>query len=302
MSQTESKQGTANRAIADAINALKNQFEAALIAEWDIETDAAKVRNAMQVLPNRCVQCKKRPEGFGGDPCTCKPRPKYERCLVNPRNTLLELLRQRCRGVSTSRSLAEFVEQITRIGVANGRNLVWVKGQIRGLRRSLSRVCRMWIIGVCPPPFRDTGQLPQWFKDDGEIVGDNSSRGLSSEESEAELALIEAGIEEYFEAAKSAALDQATIQMAQVDRERMPRKRARQDITAAVIARIKRDNPGESIEWICQQLDDKKCPLRGNDQRAGFSSWHAIWKDPTCRNRIKRFISAIQPAAAERKV
>ena len=302
MPQTRPQRGTPNRAIGRAINTLKDRFETALFAEWDIAADAAKVRNAMDRLPNRCVQCKKRPEGFGGDNCTCQPRPKYERYLANPRNTLLELLGMRCQGVSASKALAEFVEQITKIGVASGRDLAWVKGQIHRLRPSLSRVCRRWIIGVCPPPFRHTGQLPRWFKDHGEIMEDNSSRSLTTEESEAELALIEVGIEHDFEGAKNAALNQATIKMAQVDKEPLPRKRARQDITAAVIARIKRDDPGESIEWICKQLDIKKYPLRETDKRAGFSSWHAAWKDPARRNRIKRFISGIEPAAAERKV
>lgn len=305
MLQAGPQDRTANRVFARAIKAVHDRFEYALGAEWDVRTDSAKIRNAMKALPNRCLQCKKPIAGVSGDICTCKGRMGTERCLSNPRNTLLELLRQRCQSVLASVSLAEFVEQITRIGVANGRDLGWVEGQIHGLRPSLSHACRKWIVGVCPDPFNYTGQLPAWFKDDGVILGAESYRSLSSDDSEAELVLIEAQIAQHFEKAERAALDQASIQMAQVVhlfRERAPRKRARQDITAAMIATIKRDNPGWSIERICQHLDVMRCPLRENYRRAGFASWHGTWNHPQYRNRIKRFISDIQPAAAEKKV
>jgi hypothetical protein len=306
MLQAGPQDRTANRVFARAIKAVHDRFEYALGAEWDVRADSAKVRNAMQALPNRCLQCKKPAAGISGDICTCKGTMGTERCLSNPRNTLLELLRQRCQSVLASVSLAEFVEQITRIGVANGSDLEWVEGQIYGLRPSLSRACRKWIVGVCPDPFNYTGQLPAWLKkDDRVILEAELYRSLSSEDAEAELVLIEAQIALHFEEAERAALDQASIQMAQAVRlvpERAQRKRARQDITAAMIAKIKRDNPGWSIERICGLLDIKKCPLRECDRRAGFSSWHVIWKQAQYRNRIKRFISDILPAAAERKV
>jgi hypothetical protein len=302
MPQTGPRAPTPNGVIDRAIKAVHDSFEDGLVAEWDIQADSAKVRNAMNVLPNRCLQCKKRAAGIGGDICTCKTPTGYERCFSNPWNTLLGLLRQRYQSVLTSVSLAKFVGQITSIGIAHGRDLDWVEDQIQGLMPSFSRICRTWIIGVCPPPFKDTGKLPAWMKNQGVIAETDSHRSLSSDDSEAEFVLIEAENAQYFEAAKQAALDQASIQMAQVAPERVPRKRARQDITVAMIARIKRDNPGWSIERICQHLDDKRCPLRENDRRAGFPSWHGIWKDLEYRNRIKRFISDIQPAAAEKKV
>ena len=305
MQQAGRQARTPNRVIARAIKAVHDKFEDALVAEWDIRTDSAKIRNAMYPLPNRCQQCEKPVAGIGGDICACKTRTGTERCLSNPRNALREMLQQRSQSVSTSVSLAKFVEQITGIGVANGRDLYWVEGQIQGLRPSFSRACRKWIVGVCPPPFNDTGQLPAWLKDDGVILDAELHRALSSDDSEAELVLMEAQVAPYFEEAKKVALDQASIQMARVVRhvpEHAPRTRARQDVTAALIARIKRDHPGWSIERICQQLDVKRCPLRERDRRAGFSSWHAIWMHPQHRSRIKRFISGIQPAAAEKKV
>jgi hypothetical protein len=304
MSRDKAQALATNPAFARAIKAVHSEFENALIAEWDIRGDSAKIRNAMQPLPNRCQQCKK-PAAGTGDICGCKTKTGYERCLSNPRNTLLEVLRRRCQSILVSVSLKKFVEQITSIGVANGRDLDWVEGQIHGLRSSFSRVCRKWIVGICPPPFNDTGVLPAWLKDDRVILDAELHRGLSSDESEAELVLIEAQIAQHFQEAGSAALDQASIQMAQVVRlapEHVPRKRARQNIIAAVIARIKRDNPDLSIERICQLLDVNKCPLRESDKRAGFSSWHAAWNHPQYRNRIKRFISDIEPAAAEKKV
>lgn len=289
---------------ARAIKAVLGNFEDGLVAEWDIRVDSAEIRNAKQPLLSRCRQCKKPAAGNGGDICKCETKIGYERCLSNPRNTFLRLLRQRCQSVLASVSLAKFVEQITNIGVANGRDLDWVEGQIQGLGPSLSRVCRRWIVGVCPPPCPETGHLPAWLKDHGVILGLEEHR-LSSDDSEAEFVQIEDQIAPYFEEAKKAALDQASIRMAQVVRpvaERPPRKRARQDITAAMIARIKRENPDWSIERICQHLDVMQCPLREKDRHHSFSSWHGIWKNPQYRNRIKRFISNIQPAAAEKKI
>jgi hypothetical protein len=280
-------------------------FEGAFVSEWDIRADAAEILNAMQPLPNRCLHCKKPAAGIRGDICTCKTKIEYERCVSNPRNTLFGLLRQRCQSILASVSFAKFVEQITSIGVANGRDLDWVKSQIEGLRPLFSSACRKWIVGVCPLPFRDTGQLPAWLKDDGVISEAELSRSLSSKDSEAELARMETQIAQYFEEAMRAALDEASIRMAQVVRpfpERAPRNRPRHNITAAMIARIKRDNPDWSIERICQYLDVVRCPVREKDKLADFSSWHGVWKNLQYRNRIKRFISDIQPAAAEKKV
>jgi hypothetical protein len=291
--------------IERAVETLHNGFADALSAEWDIQADSAKVRNAMQPLPNRCRQCKKPAAGFGISVCTCKDRVEYERCLSNPRETLLDLFRQRCQSVLRSVSLATFVEQITNIAIANGRDLDWVEGQIRELWPSCSRVCRKWIIDVCPPPFMQTRQLPAWFRDHGVVVDADSHRALSSDDSEAEFRRIEGAVEPYFEEAYKKAVHQASIQIAKVAypvHERVPRGRARQDLTAAFIARTKRDNPEWSIEQICRHLDAYHLPLHKNYERLGFSTWHDIWKDPKYRNRIKRFISAIEPAAPDRKL
>jgi hypothetical protein len=303
MSRDKAQALATNRFLAHAIKAVHDKFKKALMAEWDIRGDSAEIRNAMHPLRNRCQQCKKPAAGIG-DICECRTKTKFERCLSNPRNTLLELLLGRCQSVSSSVTLAKFVEQITRIGVANGRDLNWVKGQIHGLRPLLSRTCRKWIVGVCPSPFNHTGLLPAWPKDDGVILEAELHRSMSAEDSEAEFVLIEAQLAECFEEAKKEALDQANIQMAQVVRlvpENTRRQRARQDIIAAMIAKIKRDNPKWSIERICRQLDVRECPRRAKDTDAG-SSWHDLWKNPQHRNRIKRFISQIQPAAPEKKV
>jgi hypothetical protein len=203
-----------------------------------------------------------------------------------------------------SASLAKFVEEITSIGVAGGHDLDWIEGQIQRLRTSLSRVCRKWIIGVSPPSFTYTGLLPAWLKDHGDILGEDSARSLSPDDSEAEFVRIEDEIAQYFEEAKTKALDQASIQIARDARfapDHKRRPRARQDITAAIIANIKRDHPKSSIEQICKDLDIRKCPLRVEDKRAGFSSWHGVWKDPKYRNRIKRYISEIKPAAPKKQ-
>ena len=302
MSRPKAQALATKKVLSHAIKAVHEKFEKALFAEWDVRGDAAKIRNAMHPLRNRCKQCKK-PAAGSGEICECKTKTEYEGCLSNPRNALLELLRQRCQGISVSVSLAQFVEEITAIGVANGLDPNWVESQIQGLRSSFSRVYCKWIIGVCSPSFNDRGFLPVWLKADEVILGAELDRSLSSEESEAELLLIEAQITQHFEEAERAALDQASIQIAQaIIPEHAPRKGPHQDIIAAVVARIKRDNPDESIERICQLLDAKQCPLRERDRRAGFSSWHDLWKHPQHRNRIKKFISAIQPAAAEKKV
>jgi hypothetical protein len=304
MSRTKPQAPTTEETLSRAIGAVHNKFENALVAEWATRGDAAKIRNAMEPLRNRCQQCKKPVAGVG-DICECKTKIAPERCFLNPRNALLDLLRQRCQSILVSVALAKFVEEITRIGVANGRDLDWVQGQIQDLRSSFSHVYRKWMVGVCSPSFNGAGQLPAWLKGDAVIVGTELYRSLSHDDSETELAVIENQIAQYFEEVERAALDLATIQVAQVVRpvpEQARHKRARQDIFAAMIAKIKRDSPGLSIEQICQLLDVKHCPLRESDKRAGYSNWHALWKHPQHRNRIKRFISAIEPAAAEKKI
>ena len=100
----------------------------------------------------------------------------------------------------------------------------------------------------------------------------------------------------------SAAIGQASLQIAQIVRPnaRLSSRRMRQDITAAMIARVRRDNPGMPIEKICQFLDAHGCPVREADRRAGFKTWHGAWKAPKFRQRIKRFISGTQPAAPDK--
>jgi hypothetical protein len=214
------------------------------------------------------------------------------------------LLRQRCASLRDSPSLAEFVKQITTIGVANGRDENWVEDQIEDLQPILSRVRRRWIMAVCGTPFEGLGQLPGWLRDkDREAIPeDELYRSLSHRESEEEFALIEIEIATYFEATKNAALGQASIQLSQVTRDRPRRTRPRQSLIAGMIAMVRRDNPDWSIEQICRCLDTKKCPLRAKDGLAGFSSWHVLWSDPKHRNRIKRFISDIQAAAPEKRI
>lgn len=78
----------------------------------------------------------------------------------------------------------------------------------------------------------------------------------------------------------------------------------RQNITRAIIARVKRDYPGASIQRICQLLDTKKprrVPLPKIWQHLGFETWEAIWTSPAHRTRVKRWISGIKPAAAEKE-
>jgi hypothetical protein len=84
--------------------------------------------------------------------------------------------------------------------------------------------------------------------------------------------------------------------------KRSPRRRARQDLIAGMVATIKRDNHVSSIGQICKLLDMKGFPLREIDRRAGFSTWHGAWKDLDHRPRIKRFISDILPAAPQKKI
>jgi hypothetical protein len=76
------------------------------------------------------------------------------------------------------------------------------------------------------------------------------------------------------------------------------RSRVHLDVTVAIIAAVKRDNP-DSIERICKVLDRKKVPLR-EKWGAEFSSWHSAWVDKKFRNRVKRYISGISPAGAQK--
>jgi hypothetical protein len=80
-------------------------------------------------------------------------------------------------------------------------------------------------------------------------------------------------------------------------------RRERQDVTRAMIARVKHDNPGVSIESICKCLDLKRVPLphRFKGTSSGSAGWHETWKSIIYRPRIKSFISGIKPALAQRK-
>jgi hypothetical protein len=287
-----------------AIRAACDEFERALVAEWDANADSAKIRNAIRVLPNRCRQCGKPVAGIG-DLCVCKTKIDYERFLSNPQNEFRKLFQQRCGGIAASASLAKFVETIGGIAVANDRDLNWVEEETLVLLPSLKCAFRKWVIGICGLPFMHTGMLPEWFKDEQDIIPEvELQRSLSTEDTERELVELESEIGQCFEKAKKAALDQASLQMARAVRvapKRVPARRARQNLIAAMVARIKRDNPEASIERICQILDLKRCPLRVEDKNAGFKSWHAAWANARRRNSIKRFISHIQPAAAEKK-
>lgn len=290
--------------IERAIRTMIEGFEVALVAEWNAGTDSATVRNAMRVQRNRCRKCGKPVAGIG-DTCACKTKIDQVRCVLNPRDTLRKLIQQRCRGIASSVSLRKFVESVSSIAIANDRDLNWVEDQIRGLLPDLKRTCREWLIGILPLPFKYIGVLPAWFKDEREVIPDSDlQQSLSVEDTDAELAKIESEIERCFEEAVNTALDQANLQIAQVvrhDSRHGARRQPRQDIIAAMIARIKRDNPDKSIEQICQILDAKGCPLRAVDKLAGFSSWHGAWQDRQNRNRIKRFVSAIRPAAAQKE-
>lgn len=74
------------------------------------------------------------------------------------------------------------------------------------------------------------------------------------------------------------------------------------DLTDALITRIKRDNPGISIEDICKKLDTRRggVPLPEKFQKLGFTSWHDIWLDKKYRNRVKREISSVRAAKRPR--
>lgn len=287
-----------------AIRAARDEFERALVTEWDTHADSAKIRNAITVLPYRCRQCGK-PVAGTGDVCICKTKIEPERVLSNPQNEFRQLFQQRCGGIATSVSLANFVETISGMAVANARDLNWVKDETQTLLPSLKRAFRKWVIGICGHPFSNTCMLPAWFKDEREIIPEiELQRSLSPEDNEAELVGLETEIGQCFAKAIEAALDQASLQMARVvplAPKRITTRRARQDLIAAMVARVKRGHPGATIEQICEILDRKPCPLRAQEKRDGFTSWHAAWENPRTRNRIKRFISQIQSAAPEKK-
>jgi hypothetical protein len=289
-----------------ALRAVKDQFERDLSAEWNAYLDAPEIRNAMVTLPNRCRYCKKPIAGIAGDICSCRGRIEQERCMSNPRNALLSLFGRRCKSIVSSASLTEFVKTVAGIGLVYGGDLNWIGDQIQGLLPSFRRTFRSWINGVMPPPFIQTRVLPAWFRSREEVIYElDLQRGLDSEETENELVALEAEIDPYFEEAKTAALNQASIEMARVlpsGRKGRESRRARQDLRAAMIAKIKRNHPDWCIEQICKALDAAKCPMRETDRRAGFLSWHDVWKDPKNRNRIKRYISQILAAAPEREI
>jgi len=286
--------------IEHALEAVRNEFELELAAEWNAHQDSAEIRNAIIALPNRCRHCKRPVAGISVNICACRGRIEQERCVSNPRAALLELFRERCNGIVTSASLARFVRTVTKIGLAHNRNLSWVEDQIHGLLPLFRGASRKWFIEVCSHPSVQFGMLPAWSRDEVEVLHEaDLRRSLSTDDTEAELAKVEAEIGPFFQDAKKRALDRASIQIAQflrADSKRGPSRRARQDLTAALIAAIKQDNPVSSIEAICKTLDSKRCPVRPTDKNAGFSTWHGVWEDPQRRNRIKRFISDIQPA------
>jgi hypothetical protein len=288
-----------------ALRSARDEFERTLNVEWNAKTDSAHILNAMTAQRIRCRHCQK-PFAGSGNLCDCRTKIDLVRCISNPQDALRGLLHQRCGDIATSASLATFIRIVANIAVAHDHDLDWVERQMQELLPTLKRAGRKWVIGISPLPFRYTGVLPAWVRDSRtEIPQEDLYQGLSSEDTEAELEAIEAEIERCFDKAKKAALAHANLQMAQVARlapKSVPRRRARQDILAAVIASIKRGNPRASIEQICLILDDKGFPLRDSDKLAGFSTWHDAWADKDQRPPIKRFISGIPPAAPVKKI
>jgi|SRR5580700_5690528 hypothetical protein len=55
MSRTKAQALTTKKILSRAIQAVHGKFENALVAEWDIRGDAAKIRNSMMPLRNRGV-------------------------------------------------------------------------------------------------------------------------------------------------------------------------------------------------------------------------------------------------------
>lgn len=285
------------RGVERALRAVRNQFERDLSSEWNAARDAPTIRNAMESVRNRCRLCKK-PYAGVGDICSCRGRIEQERCVLNPRDAFLELFRQRSEGIVTSAALTKFVEEITYIAAANGFGLNWIEGETRALMPVFKTAIRNWIVDTCSSPSMQTGTLPAWFKQKTDVICDAEvQRQLNNAETEAELKAIESDIEVEFEEAIRAALDYACVSMAQVERRT---RTVRPDVRASLIATVKRDNPGASIERVCVIVDSKRCPVRKVDKQAGFSTWYDAWKDLRNRNRVKRYISGIPPAAFER--
>src|SRR5258708_36428828 len=149
MSRPNPKTGSKSnpgRLVERAIRAAHEEFERALVAEWDTHADSGHIRNAMAVLPYRCRHCRKPVRGFG-NLCVCRTKNDWEHCLSNRRDALHVLLLQQCRGIVASSSLAKFVQNAVGIAVANDRDLNWIECQIQGLLPSLKRECRKWVIG-----------------------------------------------------------------------------------------------------------------------------------------------------------
>jgi len=92
---------------------------------------------------------------------------------------------------------------------------------------------------------------------------------------------------------------QLNLSLNPADRQAAPNQR--QDLTRAIIARAKRDNPGASIESLCKVLDAKCCPLPDAWKNSEFKTWHAIWKSLQDRNKVKRYIAGVLPAFHKRK-
>jgi hypothetical protein len=177
-----------------SIRAARDEFERALVTEWDTHADSAKIRNAITVLPYQCRQCGK-PVAGTGDVCICKAKIESERVLSNPQNEFRQLFQQRCGGIATSVSLANFVETISGIAVTNDRDLNWVEDETQTLLPSLKSAFRKWVTGICGHPFSNTCMLPAWFQDEREIIPEiELQRGLSPEDNEAEVVRLETEI------------------------------------------------------------------------------------------------------------
>jgi len=63
----------------------------------------------------------------------------------------------------------------------------------------------------------------------------------------------------------------------------------------ARIARVKRENPGASIEHICMGVDRLKTSVPPSWKAREFLTWYAAWADPKFRNRVKKYISSVPP-------
>jgi hypothetical protein len=196
----------------------------------------------------------------------------------------------------------KLISDYTELALANpraitGSTLNWLRDSVNRAWIPLAKGYRGWIICACDwDEVTDEWRAPCWLSQalqpaEFPTVPTRDAR-LSNEDTSRVVAGILGFIEIRLVHAQKRDFNGATVRIAsaRVLRQTQPR----QDLTKAVIAQLKADNPGISQAKICSKLDARQVPVPKPWQEYERTWSHAL-RHPKLKSRVKKHISSVKP-------